>query len=183
MTYSLPTSLNVNGTEYAIESDFRRVLDIMEVFSDPDLSENEKAMLMLEGLYTDFEAMPYSDYQEAAAQASWFIDGDMGGSDEKQGAKVIDWAKDFRYIVAPVNRVVGQDVRGMDYLHWWSFLSAWQEIGGDCLFAQIVNIRSKKARGKKLDNSEKEFYRRNRKAIDFEHTYSKEEDALLAEWT
>lgn len=183
MTYSLPTSLEVNGTEYAIESDFRRVLDIMEVFSDPALSESEKAMLMLEGLYTDFRSMPYSDYQEAAAKASWFIDGDMGGNHEPNAPKLVDWSKDFRYIVAPVNRIMGQDVRGMAYCHWWTFLAAWQEIGGDCTFAQIVNIRSKKARGKKLDDSEKEFYRRNRKAVDFESVYTEEENALLAEWT
>lgn len=182
VTYSLPTSLTVNGTEYAIESDFRRVLDIMELYADPELDENEKAILMLEGLYTDFAEMPYSDYQEACIQASWFIDGGVEETAEK-GPKLMDWSKDFRYIVAPVNRVMGEDVRGMKYCHWWTFLAAWQEIGGDCMFAQIVNIRSKKARGKKLDDSEKEFYRRNRKAIDFEKVYSEEENALLAEWT
>lgn len=182
MNYNLPHSLTVNGTEYAIESDFRRVLDIMEMFSDPELSDNEKALLMLDGLYKDFGDIPYSDYQEAARQAAWFIDGDISESGETKGPKLVDWAKDFRYIVAPVNRIMGCDVRGMDYCHWWTFLAAWQEMG-DCMFAQIVNIRSKKAKGKKLSKEEQEFYRRNRKAVDFERVYSDEENALLAEWT
>lgn len=182
MTYDLPNTLTVNGTEYAIESDFRRVLDIMEMFSDPGLSDNEKAMLMLDGLYKDFDNMPYSDYQEASRQAAWFIDGDMSESGETKGPKLVDWAKDFRYIVAPINRIMGCDVRGLAYCHWWTFLAAWQEMG-DCMFAQIVNIRSKKAKGKKLSKEEQEFYRRNRKAVDFERVYSEEENALLEEWT
>lgn len=181
MTYSLPIMLEVNGTEYAIESDFRRALDIMEIFSDPELGENDKALLMLEGLYTNFAEMPRSDYQEACIQASWFLD---GGSEEPvgKGPKLMDWSKDFRYIIAPVNRIMGKDVRGMDYCHWWTFLSAWQEIG-DCMFAQIVNIRSKRAKRKKLSKEEQDFYRKNRRAVDFEHTYTDEENALLSEWT
>lgn len=183
MTYTLPTILVVNGTEYAIESDFRRVLDILEMTTDIELSEGEKALLMMEGLFKDFDSMPYSDYQEACRQAAWFIDGDMDGVEGgEKGPKLMDWAKDFRYIVAPVNRIMGCDVRGLEYCHWWTFLAAWQEIG-DCTFAQIVNIRRKKAKGKKLDDSEKEFYRRNKKAIDFERVYTEEENALLAEWT
>lgn len=182
MTYNLPTSLEVNGTEYAIESDFRRVLDILEIAGDPSFSDTEKAEAMLMGLYKDFDDMPYKDYQEACRRAAWFIDGDMGGDSGEKGPKLMDWSKDFRYIVAPVNRIMGCDVRGMEYCHWWTFLAAWQEIG-DCTFAQIVNIRRKKAKGKKLDESEKEFYRRNKKAVDFERVYTEEENALLAEWT
>lgn len=181
MIYSLPTSLEVNGTDYAIESDFRRALDILEISADPEFTQTEKAEMMLCGLYRDFENMPYSDYQEACRQAVWFLDGGEEPTKDN-GPRLMDWGQDFRYIVAPVNRIMGQDVRGMEYCHWWTFLSAWQEIG-DCTFAQIVNIRQKKARGKKLDESEREFYRRNRKAVDLKRTYTEEDNRLLAQWT
>ena len=50
-------------------------------------------------------------------------------------------------------------------MHWWTFVSFYYEIG-DCMFAQIVNIRSKQAKGTKLEKHEREFYNANREAID-----------------
>ena len=89
--------------------------------------------------------------------------------------------QDFRYIVAPINRVVGQEIRAVEYYHWWSFISAYYEIG-DCLFAQIVRIRDKKARGKPLDKEEQKFYRENRHMVDFHTNYTDAENALLKKW-
>ena len=55
------------------------------------------------------------------------------------------FSKDFTYIVAPINRVTGQEVRAVEYMHWWTFLLAYYEIG-DCtlrLFS-VQNIIIKK---------------------------------------
>lgn len=46
------------------------------------------------------------------------------------------------------------------YLHWWDFIGAFQNIG-EGLFASVVNIRSKRARGSKLDKAEAAFAREN----------------------
>lgn len=67
-------------------------------------------------------------------------------------------------------------------VHWWTFLSAYTEIG-DCLFAQIVGIRSKKAKGKRLDKSEQEFYRKNKSIVDIKVRYTDAEDDLVNMWT
>ena len=67
-------------------------------------------------------------------------------------------------------------------LHWWTFLSAYMEIGGDCLFSQIVSIRDKKARGKKLEKYEKDWLRRNSDLVEFKVKYSDEENELAREW-
>ena len=39
MIYSLPESVTVCGKEYAVNSDFRCILDIIEVLNDPELTE------------------------------------------------------------------------------------------------------------------------------------------------
>lgn len=69
----------------------------------------------------------------------------------------------------------------MEYLHWWTFLSAYMGIG-DCLFAQVVRIRDIKARGKKMDKQDREFYRRNRDLIDIKVKTTDAEEKLFAEW-
>jgi hypothetical protein len=93
----------------------------------------------------------------------------------------MDWEQDFQYIVAPINRVVGQEIRSIPYLHWWSFVSAYYEIG-DCFFAQIVRIRNKKAKGALKDKADKEFYKENRSLIDFKTNYTSAEEAMLKNW-
>lgn len=179
--YDLPKSLDVCGTVYEIRSDYRAVLDICTAFSDIDLSNQEKAIVALQIMYVDFENMPPEHYEKALKQCLWFID---LGEEEQQttnNLKLMDWEQDFKYIVAPVNRVVGQDIRSVEYLHWWSFIAAYYEIG-ECLFAQIVSIRSKKAKGKQLDKSEREWYRNNRHLVDMKQKLSESEKDAFSAW-
>ena len=51
------------------------------------------------------------------------------------------------------------------------------------MFAQIVNIRQKKAKGKKLDKGEREFYEKNRKAIDLKRRYTAIDDDIVDRWS
>lgn len=179
--YSLPTSVEVNGTEYTIQSDYRAVLDILTALSDGDLDEQDKAEAALTIFYPEFSSMPASDYQEALNQCFRFIDHGQGAKTQGKQPAVMSWEQDFDMIISPVNRIADCEVRSLPYLHWWSFLSYYMEIG-DCLFAQVVAIRDKKARGKPLDKQEREFYRRNRKMVDLKTTYTEAEQNLLAAW-
>ena len=162
--WSLPTSANINGTEYAIRSDYRAVLDLLVVLEDSELTDRERGSLAMFIFYPDFEDMPQDDYEEAAEFLKYFVaGGDLGVQQPRE--KLADWQQDFSIIISPVNRVLGFEARAVEYLHWWTFLAAYQEIG-DCFFAQVVSIRKKKREGKKLEKWERDFYNRNRAQID-----------------
>ena len=176
MMYALPTSLLVCGSEYEIRSDYRAVLDICTALSDNELDGQEKAVVALDILYPAFADMPPEHYEEAIRQCFWFIN--CGGEEDP---KLMDWEHDFKHIVAPINRVVGKEIRAMDYLHWWSFISAYYEIG-DCTFAQIIRIRDLKARGKTLDKVDREWYNRNRSMVDLPTNYTETDDLILKQW-
>lgn len=181
VNYSLPTSVEVNGTEYKIQSDYRAALDILAALSDSELDNQDKAETALTIFYPELEEMPYTDYQEALQQCFRFIDCGEAPREEKKHPTLMSWSQDFSMFIAPVNRIAGCEVRALKYLHWWSFISYYREIG-DCLFAQVVAIRDKKARGKALDKQEKEFYRRNREMIDLKINYTQAENDVLAAW-
>lgn len=181
MRYSLPTTVEINGTEYAIRSDYRDILTIIEAFSDAELTDEDKAEVTLDIFYPAFREMPQSDYEEALRQCVIFVNGGKEAKPQKQGPKLMDWQQDFSLIVAPVNRVLGTEVRAEKYVHWFTWLSAYAEIG-DCTFAQVVAIRSKKAKGKKLDKSEQEFYKNNRDLVDFERKYTAEDEEIINSW-
>lgn len=182
MRYDLPVSVDVNGTEYEILSDFRVILDIIEALSDPELSESDKAEAMLDIFYPGFSEMSAADYEEAVRRCAWFINGGEDHKKEKPGPKLMDWQQDFPLIVPPINRALGKEIRSVEYLHWWTFLAAYQEIG-DCTFAQVVNIRRKKAKGKRLDKGEQEFYKNNRHLIDFRRKYTECDEDVVSQWT
>lgn len=175
--YRLPKSLELNGREYKIRWDVGAALDMLTALSDPDLSDRDKAIALLSILYVD--KVPRKDQEEAIKQALWFLDcGDRAKG--KKSPRVVDWDKDFQIICPAVNRVLGYDIREKpESLHWWTFLGAYMEIGGDCLFAQVVNIRDKEARGKKLEKYEKEWASKNRHLIDIGNKFSTAEDDFL----
>ena len=176
----LPTTVEIGGTEYAILSDYRAILDICAALSDPELSDQDKALVALDIFYPEFVDMPQDHYDDAIKRCFWFIN--CGEEPDSQPApKLVDWELDFPRIVAPINRVTGSEIRSVEYMHWWTFMSAYMEIG-DCLFAQIVRIRERKAKGKPLDKSDAEFYRKNRKIVDMKAQYTEQENAVLDAW-
>lgn len=180
MIYDLPKTVEISGTVYDIRSDYRAVLDIISAISDPELTNDEKAKVILEIFYKSFEELPTENYQEAIQRFFWFMN--CGNVEQAgKGTKLMDWEQDFQLIASPVNRVLGVEIRSIEYLHWWTFISAYQEIG-DCLFAQVVSIRQKKAKGKKLDKAEQEFYRKNRQLVEFKFKYTAEDDAIIDAW-
>ena len=180
MKYSLTTSAEIGGKEYDIRSDYRAILDILEVFNDVELDNEQKILTALAIFYPGFLEIPNEFLNEAVKQMMDFINcGDDG--DNRKLPKLMDWEQDFQYIVAPINRVIGKEIRSLEYLHWWTFISAYYEIG-DCLFAQIVRIRSLKAKGKRLDKQDQEFYKENKRLVDIKSKYSETEEKLLQQW-
>lgn len=171
--WELPTSLEVGGVGYSIRSDFRAILDILKYYDDPDYEPDERALVCLMILFPDFEEIPQEHYGEALEKACEFIDAGQTPNG-KPSPKLMDWEQDAPVIIPAINRVMGQEIRSVPYMHWWTFLGAYMEIG-ECLYANIVSIRSKKAKGKKLEKYEKDFYKENKKLIDFEKKYSEEE--------
>lgn len=185
MNYELPTVLEIGGEFYDIRYDYRCILDIFAAMEDTELERSDRIKVALLILYPDIDSIPPEHHAEAVEKCFWFIN---GGFQEKRdpGPALVSWTQDIPYIIAPVSKVLGQEIRSVPYdiahnsggLHWWTFLSAYMEIG-DCLFAQIVRIRSMKAKGKPLDKTDQEWYRSNRQLVDMKQAYTEEEEDFL----
>ena len=178
--WELPTSLNIGGVGYAIRTDFRDVLKILSFFSSPNYEEDEKWMICMRILFPNWQEIPPDRYNEAAEQATHFIDAGIRG-DNKPKPTTMDWEHDAPIIIPAINRVAGADVRALGYLHWWTFIGYYMEIGRS-LFSSVVSIRQKQAKGKKLEKEEKEFLKENKALIVLPHQKSErsqeEKDAI-----
>lgn len=174
MIWELPTSLEVNGKDYKIRSDFRAILDIINIFSDPNYEDDEKWIVCLTILYEDFEEMQQSDYEDAVKKAIWFIDCGNDYKSEVNKPTLMDWEQDGAIVVPAINKVLGYECRSKEYLHWWTFIGAYMEIG-ESLFSNVISIRSKKIKGQKLEKWERDFLNDNKGIVILKNRLTEEE--------
>lgn len=162
--WKLPKEICIHNDLYRIRTDYRAILDILKAAADPELTDQEKNIVMLEILYMNPEEIPPEHLEEALIKGKEFID--CGIREEgKEKVRLMDWEQDSPIIASAINKTVGKDVRSLKYMHWWTFMGAYMEIG-DGLFHQVIMIRQKKAKKKKLEKWEQEFYRKNRSLVD-----------------
>lgn len=180
MIGGLPKSLIVAGTEYGIRTDYRVILDILEAFGDPDLEAKEKIYVCLYILYEDFELIPPEQYEEAYKAAIDFIDAGQKKDDKRPHPRTMDWEQDAPIIFPAINSIAHTEVRSISYLHWWTFLGYFMEIR-EGIFAQVLGLRQKRAKGKKLEKCESEFWRSNRDICELKKKVSSEERAIKEE--
>ncbi len=168
----LPTSLEIDGAEYKIRSDFRVALLIFDAYNNPELGNREKLAICLESLYIQLP----ENKEKAIEKAVWFLDGGNMPKSKKAPVKIMDWEYDQSIIFPAVNKVAGYETRTAEYLHWWSFLGMFNEVG-EGLYSQVMNIRVKRAKGKKLQKWEREFYNEHKELINIKEKLTAEEQA------
>ena len=174
--YFLPKSLEVDGREYPIRTDYRVALTIFEACNSYDLSPQEKAMAVVKCLYKEIP----ENFTAAHEKAVWFLDGGDMPKSKQAPRRIMDWEQDEYIIFPALNKVAGYEIREAKYLHWWSFLGLFNEIG-DGLYAQVMNIRQKLAYGKQPEKWEREFCNRHKELIVLREKLTPEEEAELKE--
>ncbi len=182
MNYDLPCCIEINGEEHPIRKrgHYKVILDVIAALNDDELTEQQRIQAALIIFYEDVKEI--TDYQTAAEKMMDFINEGETDSGNSTDVPLMDWEQDFKLMVSPINKIMGAEIRSLEYLHWWSFLGAYKEIG-ECTFSTVISIRKKKQKGQKLDKWEQEFYRENRKIIDIPKKLSPEERTLLeADW-
>lgn len=168
----LPRSARFGGVEYPINADFRDILEIIGYLEDRSLPEFIRWHIALVLFYQ--KPVP----EEFAGQAMDFLAQFLccGQRDDAPGPKLLDWNADANLIIADVNKVAGQEIRALKFVHWWTFLG-WFHALGEGQLSTVVGIRSKLRRGKKLDGWEQEYLRHHRAQVVLKQPLTAREEA------
>lgn len=172
----LPESLLVNGREYEIRTDYRDIIQILMACDDPELDDKWKLYVFLFILYLDFESMPQEDYEAAYKEGVAFIDHGAERDGNAPSPRIVDWGQDESIMFPAINKVAGQEIRSAEYIHWWTFLGYYMEIS-EGVFAHVLNLRLKRAKHKKLEKWEREFWNANKSLCVLREKLSAEEQA------
>ena len=175
MSWQLPKCAVIAGTRYDLHTDFRDILEIIG-YLNSDLPEFIRWQVALALFFV--QPVEEAAAGEAMEYLIWFLNGGQA-ENNRPGPKLFDWEQDAAAIVSDINLVAGREIRDMEHLHWWTFLSWFHGIGQGQM-ASLVAIRSKLQKGKKLTEQEREFYRLNRSRVDMKKAYSAEDLAEQA---
>lgn len=179
--WGLPESVFVGGHEYQVNADYRDILEIIDYLQDINLDDVTRRYVAMSLFYENFDAMPRSDYGEAMAEMLRFINLGEAPEDNQPQPKTIDWEQDRTIIAAEINKVAGLDVRGLEFLHWWTFMGFFGAIGEGQL-SMLVSIREKRRKGKRLEDWERDYYRRNIHRVEFRQKYTDAEEKIADAW-
>ena len=165
--YEIPTTITVDDREFPIRcrGDYRMVLDCFSCLNDFDLTEQERVIACLIIFYEDFDEIEDigalgEDLRNTLIEKMYNFFECEENPMHKMPFKTIDWNKDSQMICSAVNKVAHTEVRAVDYLHWWTFMGYFAEVG-ESVLSTVVGIRNKIKRNKKLEKHEKEFRNNN----------------------
>ena len=188
--YALPITVDIKDKTYHIRNkgDYRLILDCFNVLNDVELSETERIITSVFIFCSDFDGVEdvlRLDEEELSEFVTKMFDfmncgNQQGGA--KTDFKAVDWDADEQLICSAINNVANTEIRSVEYCHWWTFMGYYYAIGESPL-STVVGIRSKIAKGKKLEKYENEFRRDNPQFFNWDKRTlkQKEEDALLNE--
>lgn len=179
MIWSLPISVEIDRTEYAIRNkcDYRVILDVISALNDEEIDMQHRLECALFIFYEDLTGL--KDFQAAVIEMMKIINLGNEVKEEERKPRFMEWEHDFAQLAPPISRVLGYSVRDTNhYTHWYDFIGAYMEIG-ECAFATIISIRNKRLKGKKLEKWEQDFYTENRKTIDLPLNLTEDEREWL----
>lgn len=158
----LPSSVEIEGTEYEIRSDFRTSVLFSLLMEDNDISDNIKFDLALD-LY--YPVIP-NNKDKAIDKIIWFYS--LGkekneiSETTKTSKKVFDYEVDAPYIYSAFMSDYKIDLQDIEYLHWWKFKSLLEGLKDTNRLNEIIKYRSVDV-NKLKDKEEKKFYKKMQK--------------------
>lgn len=156
-------SLNVNGTEYPINADFRAVLRYNEM-----IKQGAEDLVYLAGcLLCVYKEVP-ENLDEAVQQINWFIACGKIEKKKRPSNKILginnntpfDFETDGELIYSAFRRqdVYGIDLHKVEFLHWWEFMAMLNDLPGDTQLSRIMECRVIDTSNKNLSKEQRDYY-------------------------
>lgn len=172
----LPTTVDIEGIEYEINSDFRTSILFELLMQDVEIEDEEK---IIQALQLYYKKRP-NNIEEAINKMLWFYscgkENDLK-SNSKTGSnseKIYDFNYDDEYIYSAFLDQYGVDLNEIEYLHWWKFKAMFKALKEDNEIIKIMGYRSIDL-SKVEDKKQKEFYKKMKKIYEIPIAISKDE--------
>lgn len=173
----LPKTVEIDGIEYEINSDFRTSILFELLTQDNSLDDEEKILKALELYYPKSP----ENINEAVEKILWFYRcgkdiAKSSGKGKARNVQVYSYEHDDEYIYAAFLDQYGIDLQDAEYIHWWKFKAMFKSLKEDNEIVKIMGYRSMDL-SKIKDKEQKKFYQDMQKF--YEIPISKNEEQKL----
>lgn len=157
----LPETVDIDGIEYRINSDFRISILFELLMQDDELGKRQK---LVQGLQLYYPEIPHN-VTMAVDKMIWFYrcgkeTGNGGhGSGSGRAKQIYSFEHDDDYIYAAFLEQYGIDLQDVEELHWWKFRALFRGLSEDTEFVKIMGYRSVKITSK-MSKEQREFYKK-----------------------
>lgn len=135
-----PTTATVNGTDYAINTDFRTVLSYLRLLDDEDLSDQDKTVLALVLFFG--KRIKSADIEGLVAYVRWYINCGQEPKNEKKKERYFDILIDSGRIFAAFFQIYNINLRETS-IHWWIFCELLAGLPKGTNLADVIDIRAR----------------------------------------
>ena len=157
----LPETVEIDGVEYQINSDFRISILFELLMQDDEVGKRQKLM---SGLRLYYPVVP-QNLTEAVDKMIWFYrcgreaEEDRPGKSGGRAKQVYSFQYDDDYIYAAFLEQYGIDLQDVEDLHWWKFRALFKGLREDTEIVKIMGYRSIEITSK-MSKEQKEFYKK-----------------------
>jgi hypothetical protein len=157
----VPSTVNIEGEDYKICSDFRTSILFELLMQDNSVGEEDKILFALQ-LY--YPVVP-QNINEAIEQMLWFyrcgkdVSKSKGNGKGKSATQIYSFEHDDDYIYAAFMDQYGIDLQDISYLHWWKFKAMFKALKEDNEIVKIMGYRSTDL-SKIKDKEQKAYYKK-----------------------
>lgn len=157
----LPETVDIDGIEYRINSDFRISILFELLMQDDELGKRQK---LVQGLQLYYPEIPHN-VTMAVDKMIWFYrcgkETESGGHGSGSGRakQIYSFEHDDDYIYAAFLEQYGIDLQDIEELHWWKFRALFKGLSEDTEFVKIMGYRSVKINSK-MSKEQREFYKK-----------------------
>lgn len=157
----LPETVEIDGVEYQINSDFRISILFELLMQDDEVGKRQKLM---SGLRLYYPVVP-QNLTEAVDKMIWFYrcgreaEEDRPGKSGGRAKQVYSFQYDDDYIYAAFLEQYGIDLQDVEDLHWWKFRALFKGLREDTEIVKIMEYRSIEITSK-MSKEQREFYKK-----------------------
>lgn len=157
----LPETVEIDGAEYRINSDFRISILFELLMQDDEVGKRQK---LVQGLQLYYPEIPHN-VTMAVDKMIWFYrcgkETESGGHGSGSGRakQIYSFEHDDDYIYAAFLEQYGIDLQDIEELHWWKFRALFRGLSEDTEFVKIMGYRSVKITSE-MSKEQREFYKK-----------------------
>lgn len=137
-----PKEIEIDGTNFSIDTDFRTWIGINEAMLDISLDPNVRAYLIMSVFKKSIPRLETTSLKKVANFLKGPNQEDSKESAHRKSRYIFSFTYDADYIIGAFQECYGIDLINIDYLHWWHFLALLNALNIQCALKQRMYYRS-----------------------------------------